>query len=59
MYKKSILNEYSFILPKKLVVSDAELYKRRKENLSVLRSHVYDISPESLLHAQNKMYSSP
>ena len=40
MYKKSILNEYSFILPKKLVVSDAELYKRRKENLSVLPNYV-------------------
>lgn len=40
MYKKSILNEYSFILPKKLVVSDAELYKRRKENLSVLPNYI-------------------
>ena len=40
MYQKTIINECSFKLPPKIVISDAELYKRRKENLSVLPNYV-------------------
>lgn len=47
MYKKTIINECSCILPQKIVVSDAELYKHRKENLSVIPNYVNYAIPES------------